>query len=149
MAGRDGCEIFRSTLRRISCLATLAFIHNILPKLNLWIIILIIIVIIVVIIIAWGWLWTRSVSGARGPAGPDRFAPYQTPDDALVLLSCPFSAKDPRLVLNNQQLKVYRTRFSYSSIPPLSIKANLWLANMRTWSHTNTPYLGSARRIKN
>lgn len=46
-----------------------------------------------------------------------RPAPYQTPDDALVLLSCPFfCAKDPCLVLNNQQLKVYRTRFSNSSM---------------------------------
>lgn len=64
----------------------------------------------------------------------------------MTLLSyCPalFCAKHPCLVLNNQQLKVYRTRFSYSSISPLSIKANLWLANMCTWSHTNTPYLGS------
>lgn len=46
----------------------------------------------------------------------------------MTLLSyCPalFCAKHPCLVLNNQQLKVYRTRFSYSSISPLSIKANL------------------------
>lgn len=61
----------------------------------------------------------------RTVAAPDRPVPYQTPDDALVLLSCPFCAKDPCLVLHIQQLKVYRTRFSYSSISPLSIKANL------------------------
>lgn len=32
---------------------------------------------------------------------------------------------------------------------PIEYQANLWLANMCTWSHTNTPYLGNARRIKN
>lgn len=49
----------------------------------------------------WGCWCTRSVSGQRSLAGSDRPAPYQTPDDALVLLSCPFCAKDPCLVLNN------------------------------------------------
>lgn len=33
--------------------------------------------------------------GQRAVASPDRPAPYQTPDDALVLLSCPFFAKIP------------------------------------------------------
>lgn len=36
-----------------------------------------------------------------------------------------FALTMPCLVLKNPQLKLYWTRFSYSSISPLSIKANL------------------------
>lgn len=81
--------------------------------------------------------------------GSARPAPFQTPDDALVLLSCPFLRQ--RSLADPQQPTAQSlpdTFLLFINIP-IEHQANLWLANMCTWSRTNTPYLGNARRIKN